>query len=112
MENTGRIVWAIAREEVRLARGLRAFTAIALGAPMAGVLATCFQFVEPYGGYVGSPDTKLEAFARHFAEAIIPTAAGLAISIFAMSAERYLRRQVESLVHEMLWFQAQRRALE
>jgi len=45
-------------------------------------------------------------------EAIIPTAAGLAIGIFAMSAERYLRKQVEVLVHAMLWFQAQRRALE
>jgi len=112
MENTGRIVWAIAREEVRLARGLRALAAIAYAAPMAGVLLTCFGIVGSFRGGVGNAGSRLASTAFYLGEAIISTAAGLAIGIFAMSAERYLRKQVEVLVHAMLWFQAQRRALE
>lgn len=107
MEISGRIVWAIAREELRLARGLRALTAIAFGAPMFGVFLTCLGIVDSFRGCSGNRESIMAAIVFSLAEAIIPTAAGLVIGIFAMALQRYLRSQVEALVFDMLWYRAE-----
>jgi biopolymer transport protein ExbB len=104
MEYCGRIVWAIAREELRLARGLRVLTAIAYSAPMAGILVTCFGIFGSFRGTVGNADEGRARVMWSLAEAVIPTAAGLLIGIFAMASQRYLRSEVTALVEEMLWY--------
>ena len=108
METSGRIVWAIAREEVRLARGLRALSAVSYGAPMAGVLLTCFGIVGSFKGVIGNPESIFARTAQDLSDAVIPTAVGLLIGILAMSAQRYLRTQIEAMVFDMLWYRAKR----
>ena len=108
MESSGRIVWAIAREKLRLTRGFHALTAIAYGAPAAGVLLTCFGIVGSFKPVIGNPDWIFVRTFYDLSAAIIPTAVGLFIGICSMMAQRYLRSQVEALVFEMIWYRAKR----
>ncbi len=71
---------------------------------MAGVFLTCLGIVE---SFVTPHESIADGLAQYLAQAIIPTAAGLAIGIFAMTAQRYLRSQVDALVFEMLWYRAE-----
>lgn len=87
-----------------LERRIGSLAAIAQAAPVLGLLGTVlgmiqtFQQFEQHGAYV--PGAELTA---GFWQALITTAAGLAIGVSARLAHHYLSGRVRALVYDMEW---------
>ena len=71
------------------------------------MLLTLLGIANSFRGTTGSGKDYYWIAAYYVSEAIIPTAAGLLIGIYAMIAQRYLSTRVEALRHEMLWYRAE-----
>ncbi|RME67577.1 MAG: MotA/TolQ/ExbB proton channel family protein [Verrucomicrobia bacterium] len=87
-----------------LERRVGSLAAIAQAAPVLGLLGTvvgligAFQKFEAGGSYVSA-----DVLAGGFWQALLTTAAGLAIGVAARLAHHFLSSRVRALVHDMEW---------
>ncbi len=84
---------AAASEHLRPKRRVDSLAAIATAAPFAGLFGTCIGIVSTFRGTSGNRDSIMAAICISLAEALIPTAAGLAIGLAALSFHRVLTAQ-------------------
>jgi len=69
-------------EELR--QGLSVLDAIATTAPFVGLFGTAIGILDSFRGYAGSRSAFLAFIATNLAEALVPTAIGLLVAVFAM----------------------------
>jgi biopolymer transport protein ExbB/TolQ len=80
----------------KMGRGRASLAAIASTAAPVGILGTMIGIMGSFKGCPGGSDAEFAgAIARSFAEAMVPTAWGLPIAIFAVWGHNYLCRQQE-----------------
>lgn len=84
---------AAADEHLRLKRRVDSLVAIATAAPFAGLFGTCIGIASTFRGTTGERTSIMAAIALSLAEALIPTAAGLAIGLTALFFHRLLTAQ-------------------
>jgi biopolymer transport protein ExbB/TolQ len=85
----------------KMGRGRASLAAIASSAFFVGSLATVIGIVTSFRGGVGEKSTAMAFLAELLSEAIVPTAYGLLLAIFASWCHRYLCIQLEALDTEM-----------
>jgi biopolymer transport protein ExbB/TolQ len=85
----------------KMGRGRASLAAIASSAFFAGIVGTVFAIVNSFVGCGGEKSTCMAAVTLNLSEAIIPTAAGLSIALFASWSHRYLCSELEALDIEM-----------
>ncbi|RKY20183.1 MAG: MotA/TolQ/ExbB proton channel family protein [Planctomycetota bacterium] len=88
-----------AREVDRLSANLRPLVVIGMIAPLLGLLGTVWGMIEAFnvissGEGIGSP----EALAGGISQALVTTAAGLAVAIPAQAAYYYFRSRIDAFV--------------
>ncbi len=91
-----------AGEVVELKRNLRVLSGMATIGPLLGLLGTVVGIIQSFdalGGRVGP--ARGEALAQGISLALVATAFGLAIAIFAVAAYYYLLNRVDLLVREL-----------
>jgi biopolymer transport protein ExbB/TolQ len=66
-----------------------------------GIVGTVFAIVNSFTGFDGEKSTIMAAVTLNLSEAIIPTAVGLLIALFASWSHRYLCSELETLDIEM-----------
>ena len=87
-----------------LERRIGTIAAIAKVTPMLGLLGTLIGLIQTFfllqaeGPYANSAN-----FAEYFAQALITTVVGIAISIMGYLAHHFLNGRVRALVHDMEW---------
>ena len=84
-----------------LERFLTALGTIAGIAPLLGLLGTVFGMIRTFNSITTSGIGSPAALSSGIAEALVATAAGLAVAIPSLICFRMLRRRVDSLVVEM-----------
>lgn len=84
-----------------LERFLTALGTIAGIAPLLGLLGTVFGMIETFNAITAAGIGSPAALSSGIAEALVATAAGLAVAIPSLICFRLLRRRVDSLVVEM-----------
>jgi biopolymer transport protein ExbB len=85
----------------RMGRGRASLAAIASSAPFVGVLATVIGIVTSFRGLGTERSTGMAFMTGLLSQAIVPTAAGILIAIFATWGHSYLCRQLELVDMEM-----------
>lgn len=85
-----------------LERRIGTIAAIARVAPLLGFLGTLIAALQALYN-LDSANADSGAFSQFLAEAIITSAAGLAIGVMAMLAHHFLYGRVRSLVHDFEW---------
>jgi biopolymer transport protein ExbB/TolQ len=85
----------------KMGRGRASLAGIASSAPFVGVLATVVGIVTSFRGVNGEKTAAMAFLTGLLSEAIIPTAAGILVAIFAAWGHSYLCRQLESVDLEM-----------
>jgi biopolymer transport protein ExbB len=91
-----------AGEVVELKRNLRVLSGMATLGPLLGLLGTVVGIIQSFdalGGRVGP--ARGEALAQGISLALVATAFGLVIAIFAVAAYSYLLNRVDVLVREL-----------
>jgi biopolymer transport protein ExbB/TolQ len=68
----------------QMRKGLSALEAIATTAPLVGLFGTAIGVLDSFRGYVGNKYAYLAFMMTNFADALVPTAAGLLVGVFAM----------------------------
>jgi biopolymer transport protein ExbB/TolQ/biopolymer transport protein ExbD len=81
--------------------GLNTFTTIASSAPFIGFLGTVNGIQGSFRGTTGPPSAALARLASEIAEALMPGAMGLLVSLLALWCFHYLRSRFEVLENEM-----------
>jgi biopolymer transport protein ExbB len=84
-----------------LERFLTALGTIAGIAPLLGLLGTVFGMIETFNAITSAGIGSPAALSSGIAEALVATAAGLAVAIPSLICFRLLRRRVDGLVVEM-----------
>ncbi len=85
-----------------LERRLGTIAAIAKIAPLLGLLGTVLSLLDGFKNMVHSYTNVLD-FSAIITQALVTTAAGLAVSILAYLAHHLLSGRVRALVHDMEW---------
>ena len=85
----------------KMGRGRASLAGIAGSAPFVGILGTVFGISSSFGGVDGEKCTIMAALTENLAEAIVPTAVGLLIAIFATWCHSYIRGELEVFDVEM-----------
>ena len=85
----------------RMGRGRASLAGIASSAAFVGLFGTVIGIVTSFRGFDGEKSAIMAALANNLSEAIIPTAVGLFVAIFATWSHRYLCIQLEALDVEM-----------
>lgn len=85
----------------RMGRGRSSLAAIASSAFFVGIIGTVFAIVNSFTGVDGEKSAIMAAITWSLSQAIIPTAAGLLIAIFASVGNRYIGAQLEAFDFEM-----------
>ncbi len=86
---------------IRLERFLNTLGSIALVAPLLGLLGTVIGMIKVFTVIRLEGVGNADALAGGISEALITTAAGMAVAIPALVFHRYFSRKVEELVTEM-----------
>ena len=86
---------------LELRRGLDSLGSIAATATFVGVLGTVCEIVTMFSGLSGDPAGLFPIYAGILAEALVPTAIGLAVSLTTLFIYRYLTARVVALHVEM-----------
>jgi biopolymer transport protein ExbB/TolQ len=81
--------------------GLGTFTTTAWSAPFIGLLGMCFGILYAFRGYVGERHYFIVRLTSDFATALVMTAMGLLVAIFAMWFRNWHRSRIEVLQTEM-----------
>tara|TARA_Y100000588_G_scaffold348803_1_gene398656 strand:+ start:14837 stop:15475 length:639 start_codon:yes stop_codon:yes gene_type:complete len=86
-------------------RRIGSIAAIARVCPLIGLLGTVLGMFESFSDYLGGGTVYADVavLANGFSEALITTAAALAIAIVAHLAHHFLSGRVRALVHDMEW---------
>jgi biopolymer transport protein TolQ len=85
----------------QLGRGRASLAAIASSATFVGLFGTLVGIVTSFRGFDGEKSAIMAALTEYISEAIVSTAAGLLVAIFASWSHRYLCTQLEALDTEM-----------
>jgi biopolymer transport protein TolQ len=85
----------------KMGRGQAGLAAIASSAAFVGIFGTLIGIVTSFVAVDGEKSAAIAAITVSLSKAIIPTAAGLLIAIFASWSHRYLCVQLEVLDGEM-----------
>jgi biopolymer transport protein ExbB len=96
------LAWDSAGEIIEFKRNLRILNGMATLGPLLGLLGTVVGIIQSFdalGGRVGA--TRGEALAQGISLALVATAFGLLIAIFAIVAYYYLLNRVDLLVREL-----------
>jgi biopolymer transport protein ExbB len=91
-----------AGELIEMKRNLRVLNGLATIGPLLGLLGTVVGIIQSFdalGGKIGP--ARGEALAQGISLALVATALGLAIAIFAVAAYYYLMNRVDLLVREL-----------
>jgi biopolymer transport protein TolQ len=65
-------------------QGLSVLNAIATTAPLVGLFGTAIGILDSFRGYAGNKASYLAFIMTNLAEALVPTAMGLVVGVFAM----------------------------
>jgi biopolymer transport protein TolQ len=85
----------------KMGRGRASLAATASSAAFIGIFGTVVGIVTSFRGLGTEKSTGLMYLAKYLSEAIVPTAWGLLVAIFASWSHAYLCRQLEGLDTEM-----------
>jgi biopolymer transport protein ExbB/TolQ len=85
----------------KMGGGRASLAAVASSASFIGILATLIGIATSFRGLGTERSTALSYLARYLCEAIVPTAEGILLAIFASWGHRYLTAQMEALDTEM-----------
>jgi biopolymer transport protein ExbB len=89
---------AAAREVDRMKRSLRPLTAVVGLAPLLGLLGTVLGMITAFQVSTTASAGKADMLARGIYEALVNTAAGLAIAIIALVAHQILTGRVDKII--------------
>lgn len=92
---------AAAIVHLKMRRGRASLAAIASSAAFVGILGTSIGIVTSFRGLGTEKSTAIANLAELLSEAIVPTAAGIAIAILATWSHAYVSRQLEIFNLEM-----------
>jgi biopolymer transport protein ExbB/TolQ len=87
--------------QARMRRGVRSLAAVAGIAPLVGVFGTVLGMTTSFPGINGTGEHYVEAVMVRLSDAVVPTALGLAVAIFAWWGYRYLIGRLEDFEVEM-----------
>jgi biopolymer transport protein ExbB len=88
----------------RLQHGQILLASVGATAPFVGLLGTVWSIYQALGGLGGSGQIRLEQISGPVGEALVMTAAGLAVAIPAVLAYNVLGRQIQQLEAELEGF--------
>ena len=81
--------------------GLGTFTTTAWSAPFIGILGMCFGIVYAFRGYIGERQYYIVRLTSDLATALVMTAMGLLVAVFAMWCRNCHRNRIEVFQAEM-----------
>jgi biopolymer transport protein ExbB/TolQ len=86
---------------LEMKRGLGVLKAIAMSAPLVGVLGTLFGIVTSFRGIAGERSADLGNLAEFLSEAVVSTGLGLLVAMLAYCGHEYLTAKLEGFGSEM-----------
>ena len=90
-----------ARVRLEMERGLCGLATVAATAPFVGMIGTVLGIRNSFPGFDGEKSAILAAIADRLSDSMMPTALGVAVSVTACWAYRYLSVQMADFACEM-----------